>query len=363
MTKPTQSGTILDNYDLSKNNTMALSCTASHAVILDNADTLADDIRLAIDFAKHRQLATFVLSGGSNVLLPRRLDALVLLPRLLGIEVLSESDDGVTIQVACGENWHDFIKTCLNQGWYGLENLALIPGLVGASPVQNIGAYGVQVSDFIEKVIAYDLTDGHRHEFDNTACAFEYRHSFFKDNPNRYLISHVVFKLHKNANQVLTSYGDLSTVSGDIAKAHGRNTLHPCDVFDAVVQIRQAKLPDPNVLANCGSFFQNPIIPMADFTRLKATFADLPSYPIDDDFIKIPAGWLIDKAGLKGKGIAPILTHQKQALVLTNHAPYIATQDDIATAQAFIIKTVFERFGVTLVREPVWVDEKGTTPT
>lgn len=362
-TAPNTSANIIKHYDLSKNNTMALSCTASHAVILDNADTLQDDISSAIKFAKQANLATLVLSGGSNVLLPSQLDALVLLPRLTGIDIICQDDTSISIQVACGENWHDFIKTCLNHGWYGLENLALIPGLVGASPVQNIGAYGVQVSDFIEKVIAFDLTCGTQRVFDNQACDFNYRHSFFKDNPNRYLISHVVFKLHKNTNQVLTNYGDLAQVAQAFAEQNARTAPHPIDVFHAVVQIRQAKLPDPAVLANCGSFFQNPIIAMADFTRLKASFADLPSYPIDDDFIKIPAGWLIDQAGLKGKGIAPILTHQKQALVLTNHAPHTATQDDIKTTQDFIIKTVQDKFGVTLVREPVWIDEKGKTPT
>lgn len=347
---------VLNDYDLSKNNTMALSCIAKHAMILDDADTLADDISHAIDFAKANMLGMFVLSFGSNVILPSTLNTLVLLPRLLGIDVLSEDDDSVTLQVACGEHWHEFIQTCLSRGWYGLENLALIPGLVGACPVQNIGAYGVQVSDFITKVIAFDLGTGQRHEFDNTACDFDYRHSFFKDNPNRYLISHVVFTLHKDTNKVLTNYGDLAQVASDFAHQNARLTPHPTDVFHAVVQIRQSKLPDPTILANCGSFFQNPIIPMSDFVRLKENFTKLPSYPIDDNFIKIPAGWLIDQAGLKGKGIFPILTHEKQALVLTNHAPYTATQADILTAQNFIIKTVQDKFGVTLVREPVWVD-------
>lgn len=346
---------ILNHYDLSHNNTMALSCTARHAMILDSSDTLADDIRHAIDFAAQHSLPLFVLSFGSNVILPNELNALVLLPRIKDIKVLDDNDDSVTLEVACGENWHEFIQACLDKGYYGLENLALIPGLVGACPVQNIGAYGVQVSDFITKVIAYGLTDGQRHEFEADACQFDYRHSFFKDNEGRYLISHVIFKLHKDECKTLTNYGDLSVMAQYFATKNSRDLPHPIDVFHAVIAIRESKLPSPAVLANCGSFFQNPIIPIVQFNALKAEFLDLPSYPIDDQVIKVPAGWLIDKAGLKGKGIAPILTHQKQALVLTNHAPYTATQHDIRTTQDFIVRTVQDKFGVTLVREPVWV--------
>lgn len=347
---------ILTHYDLSHANTMALSCVARHAMILDSDQRLADDLAVALAFAKNANLPIFVLSGGSNVILPSTLNALVLLPKTTGIQLISQTEQSVTLQVACGENWHQFIQTCLNQGYYGLENLALIPGLVGACPVQNIGAYGVQVSDFIDKVIAYDLQTGQACTFDNTACDFGYRHSFFKDNPNRYLISHVVFRLQKAPN-ILTNYGDLADVSGKIASKNGRTTPTPMDVFDAVVQIRQSKLPDPAVLANCGSFFQNPVIPIKQFHELKAKFSDLPSYLVNDDFIKLPAGWLIDKAGLKGKGIFPILTHEKQALVLTNHRPRRASQHDIKTTQDFIINAVKTMFGVSLVREPVWLDE------
>ena len=345
---------IIPNHDLSHNNTMALSCTACHAMILDDADTLGDDIAAAIDFAKCHELPLFVLSYGSNVILPNTLNALVLMPKIQGIEVVQETNDGITLQVACGENWHDLIKTCLNKGYFGLENLALIPGLVGACPVQNIGAYGVQVSDFITKVIAYDLTDGQRYEFDNTACQFGYRYSFFKANAGRYLISHVIFTLHKDP-KVLTNYGDLASLAQEFANNNKRDAPHPIDVFHAVISIRQSKLPDPAVLANCGSFFQNPIVSMSQFTILKEQFANLSGHLITDDLIKIPAGWLIEQAGLKGGGVAPILTYDKQALVLTNHAPHIATQDDIYTAQNFIIRTVQDKFGITLVREPVWV--------
>ena len=350
---------IYSDYNLSDKNTMALCCHASFAVALDNDSTLADDILSAIDFARNRNLSLLVLSGGSNVLLPTRLSAVVLLPKICGITVLDDSDTHVRISVAGGENWHDFIQTCLDSGWYGLENLALIPGLVGASPVQNIGAYGVQVSDFISEVIAYDLTDGTRQVFTSDECQFDYRDSFFKKNPNNYLISHVVFTLHKDPTCVLTNYGDLAVIAQDFATLQGRSTPTPQDIYHAVVQIRQNKLPNPAVLPNCGSFFQNPIIKLEQFTILKERHPELPSYPIDDTVIKIPAGWLIDQAGLKGKGVAPIFTHTEQALVLTNHAPHHATQADISAAQDFITQTVYDKFGVRLVREPVWVHADG----
>lgn len=347
--------TLISDYDLSHNNTMALCSTARFAVLLDDGDTFLDKVKFALEFAKKQSLPLFVLSFGSNVILPSTLNAVVLLPRMQGIEILKENDDSVTLKVACGENWHDFVKFCLTKGWYGLENLALIPGLVGASPVQNIGAYGVQVSDFIKKVIAIDLNDGTEVVFDNFACHFDYRHSIFKEEPNHYLIGYVVFELHKNVHKINANYGDVATVAQAFATKNNRPSPTPHDVFDAVVQIRQEKLPDPAVLANCGSFFQNPIIPIGQFNELKQRFADLPSYLIDDKVIKVPAGWLIDKAELKGKGVFPILTHEKQALVLTNHAPHTASQNDIKTAQDFIIKAVQDKFGIVLVREPVWV--------
>ena len=346
---------IYPHYDLSHHNTMALSCVANVAIIISSPD----DIRHAIDTAHQRQLPLFVLSGGSNVLLPSSLHACVLLPKITGISILQDDDTHITISVGNGENWHDFIGYCLTQGWYGLENLALIPGLVGASPIQNIGAYGVQVSDFIDHVIAYDLQTGERVRFDNDDCQFEYRHSIFKQNPNRHLITEVVFRLHKDPTKVLTNYGDLAQVATQHAQAHARHTPTPQDVFDAVVEIRQSKLPDPAVLANCGSFFQNPIITQAYYQTLKQNHPSLPHYPVNDTHVKVPAGWLIDQAGLKGKGVAPILTHAKQALVLTNHAPHTATQDDIKTAQTLIVQTVQEQFGITLVREPVWVSQEG----
>lgn len=339
--------TIFFDYDLTYLNTMALACHAKKAIVLNHKKKL--DL---LDKNKHY----FILSGGSNVLLPKNLDSTVLLPRFKGISILEQSDDFVVIDVMAGENWHEFVVYTLSKGWYGLENLALIPGLVGASPIQNIGAYGVSVSDFIVGVTTYHLQIGQSQQITKKACQFGYRDSIFK-HTNQQLITSVQFKLHKNSKKVNVSYGDLSMVAKKYANS---DTLTAHHVMQAVMDIRTQKLPNPDDLPNCGSFFQNPIITIHQFNELKQRFVDLPSYPIDDKVIKIPAGWLIDKAGLKGGGIAPILTHKNQALVLTNHAKGLATQKHIKKSQDFIVKSVFERFGVTLMREPVWVNQDGS---
>lgn len=341
--------------DLSYENTMALACVAKTVITLIQESQIAN----AVEYANTHNLPVFVLSGGSNVILPTRLEACVLLPKFLGYQALNETDEYVWVEVSAGENWHEFVQICLSHGWYGLENLALIPGLVGASPIQNIGAYGVQVSEFIEKVIAYDLQNGNQVVFDNADCCFGYRQSFFKQHPNRYLIGRVLFKLHKDSRRMVTSYGDVLQIASQYAKEHG-GELSPQDVFDAVVQIRQSKLPDPQVLANCGSFFQNPIIGQKVYQRLLEQFADMPCYVVDDHHVKVPAGWLIERAGLKSKGVFPILTHQHQALVLTNHQPYVATQHNVDVARRYIIDVVKQQFGIVLVSEPVWINTQAT---
>ncbi len=345
---------IYHHYDLSAYNTMALSCTARTAIILHDAaalPALAERIRTE---------PFFVLSGGSNVLLPSQLDATVILPRFLGLSIIDETADSLLLQVAGGENWHELVLHSIAQSWYGLENLALIPGLAGAAPVQNIGAYGVQLEDVLHSVTAFEWATGEFITLTRSDCDFRYRHSLFKDQPNRYLITAITLKLHKDATRTLTNYGDVATEAAALACAAHRDTITPADVCQAIIAIRSSKLPDPAKLANCGSFFQNPIIPIAQFHALQKDYPTLPSYSVDEAHIKIPAGWLIDQAGLKGTGIAPIMTHTQQALVLTNHAPLSASQRDIEAAQDFIVRTVQDKFGVILVREPVWVNSDGS---
>ena len=345
--------------DLAHDNTMALACVAD-AVI-----TLTDEAQLDAFIATHANgtasnLPLFVLSGGSNVLLPAKLNAIVLQPQMRGIHVIAQTADYVDIAVMAGENWHDLVVYTVTQGWYGLENLALIPGLTGAAPVQNIGAYGVQLEDRLEYVRAYHLPTKTWHHLTTADCQFGYRDSIFKRAPNTWLISCVGFRLHTDANKILASYGDVQTVAQHRAKEQGRQQATPADVMQAIINIRQQKLPDPKQLPNCGSFFQNPIIAQKQFKSLQATYPDIVGYPMPHAMVKVAAGWLIEQAGLKGGGIAPIITHQQQALVLTNHAPYQASQDDVANAQRYIADAVYKKFGVQLSREPVWVNSDGS---
>lgn len=345
--------------DLAHNNTMALACVAD-AVI-----TLTDEAQLDAFMASHAEgtesnLPLFVLSGGSNVLLPAQLKATVLQPKMRGITVTAQTNEYVDIEVMAGENWHDLVVHTVNQGWYGLENLALIPGLTGAAPVQNIGAYGVQLEDCLEYVRAYHLPTKTWHHLTKADCEFGYRDSIFKRAPNTWLISCVGFRLHTDSSKILASYGDVQTVAQRYAEEQGHQKVTPADIMQAIISIRQQKLPDPKQLPNCGSFFQNPIIPQKQFTSLQATYPDIVGYPMPHAMVKVAAGWLIEQAGLKGGGIAPIITHQQQALVLTNHTPYQATQNDVANAQRYISDTVYKKFGVQLSREPVWVNTDGS---
>ena len=347
------------SVDLSHSNTMALACVADVVV------TLTDEAQLdafMAGYGKDAELTKplFVLSGGSNVLLPANLNAIVLRPQMCGIIMTAQTDRYVDIEVMAGENWHDLVMYTVAQGWYGLENLALIPGLTGAAPVQNIGAYGVQLEDCLEYVRAYHLPTQTWHHLTAADCQFGYRDSLFKRAPNTWLITRVGFRLHTNANKILASYGDVQTVAQRYAEQQGRMQPVPADVMQAIIDIRQQKLPDPKQLPNCGSFFQNPIIPQAQFITLQSAHPTIVGYPMPDAMVKVAAGWLIEQSGLKGGGLAPIMTHQQQALVLTNHSPYQATQADVAKAQNHIANIVSKIFAIELSREPVWVNADGS---
>lgn len=346
--------------DLTTFNSMALQSHAKSHLHLHHID----EILPVFSELKSTQTPYVILSGGSNSILPPRLDATVVSPNLLGQTILAETDDTITLQVMAGENWHDFVVKCTQQGWYGLENLALIPGWVGSCPVQNIGAYGVQVEDVIETVTALHIPTLTWRTLSNRECQFAYRDSLFKQQAGDWLITTVTFTLSKIPNPTM-QYGDVATVASDIAKTQTAKSANnpsptPLDVMHAIIQIRASKLPDPKILPNCGSFFKNPIVDTAVVANLLKTFPNLVHYPTSDtDKIKVAGGWLIEHAGLKGKGIYPILTHAKQALVLTNHAPHTATQAEIKTAIHFIQEAVLAKFGILLEPEPVWIEENG----
>lgn len=344
--------------DLIEYNTMHLACQADRLITL----TQESDIEPAVAELDKLGAPIFVLSGGSNVILPEALHASVLHPAYKGIEILAEDANSITLEVMGGENWHELVVYTVNQGWYGLENLALIPGLVGASPVQNIGAYGVQLEDYMTHVKAFHLPTQTWHNFDKADCQFSYRDSIFKQQAGQWLITRVGFKLHKDALKVNANYGDVSSLALAKAQADKRSAISAKDVMQAIIEIRQSKLPDPNQLPNCGSFFKNPIIDNGQFTTLSAKYPNIVGYPVGDEHTKVAAGWLIDNAGLKGKGIAPILTHKKQALVLVNHSTADsstpASQHDILATQQLIQQTIQDQFGVALEREPVWVNNE-----
>ncbi len=358
----TSAQNIYTHYDLSHVNTMALACVADTAVILTTEAQLDDFMACykAENLKDNPEPSLFVLSGGSNVLLPTQLQAIVIRPLISGITVINETAAYVDIEVMAGENWHDLVVYTVSRGWYGLENLALIPGLTGAAPVQNIGAYGVQLEDCLLSVRAYHLPTHTWHNLSKADCKFGYRDSIFKRVPNTWLITRVSFRLHTNDLKVSASYGDVQSVAQDYAKQQGRKQAYPIDVMHAIIDIRKLKLPNPSVLPNCGSFFQNPVIGHDEFAALQAQYPNIVGYPLADRTIKVAAGWLIEQAGLKGGGIAPIMTHQQQALVLTNHSPYQATQTEVAQAQAYITNCVYQKFAISLVREPVWVNANGS---
>lgn len=335
----------MPSHDLTEFNTLSLGAVAPRMLRYRSADQLP---LITQQLAEGNEV--FVLGGGSNVVLAPRLSSLVVKVESAGIRLLDERDGYRIVEAEAGESWHAFVAHCVRQGWGGLENLALIPGTVGAAPVQNIGAYGVELDQRLHRVIAWDLHQGTLHEFRPDECGFSYRDSMFKQaGMGRWLILKVQFALPKSWQAVLT-YPDL--------KRHERLTqlgtaVTPQDVFDAVCQIRRSKLPDPDVLANAGSFFKNPVVSAATYQRLKQQWPELVAYAQDSGDWKLAAGWLIEKAGWKGRRLGPVGMHDRQALVLVNYRD--ATAQDVACLAQRVRDDVHQHFGVHLEQEPVMV--------
>ena len=325
-------------------NTLSLDVTASHYLKVHSTQDLVD----GLDYAKQQQLNVLILSGGSNMLLPQYIHALVMHMDIQGIENITEDEQSKTIRVAAGYIWHDFVLWTTEQHLYGLQNLALIPGLVGASPVQNIGAYGVEVGEFIESVQVYDRQIEKFDTIFAKDCDFSYRHSIFKDDPNRFIITHVTFKLLKHPHLVL-NYGDLRQAVGDEQTAE--------NLQKQIIQIRQSKLPDPKDYPNVGSFFKNPIIQQQVCDLLVEKFPYLPHYPQAQNNAKIAAGWLIDQSGWKGKQHGMVGMFHKQALVLVNYGQ--ASLTDVQATYRAVQHDVYQKFNILLEPEPVLFDETG----
>lgn len=330
--------------DLGPFNTLGLASRAL-CVSFDSLDQLPAITQLATAGKR-----LFVLGGGSNVVLAQRINAVVIRTATRGIQVVQQDDQHVFVRAQAAEPWHDFVAYSLSQGWYGLENLALIPGTVGAAPVQNIGAYGVELDQRVHSVQAWNIPEGRMVEFSAQDCAFSYRDSLFKRAPaGRWLIVSVCFRLSKVWKPVV-SYPDL--VRHPRILAAGEH-LAPSDVFESVCAIRRAKLPDPAVLGNAGSFFKNPVVSHAHFLRLKAAWPGIVAYAQPGGDWKLAAGWLIDQAGWKGYRSGPVGVHQRQALVLVNYGG--ASAHDIIELATEIRTDVQEKFGVALEQEPVAV--------
>jgi len=319
---------------------MALPCRAARYFLLNN-DAVIEDF-----FSNHTG-EVLVLGGGSNVLLPPQIALPVVQLGHDGIALIEQTETSVRLNVGASVVWDTLVAWTVAQGFYGLENLSLIPGSVGAAPVQNIGAYGVELKDSLVRVRAYDRAQQCFVDLSNNDCAFAYRDSIFKRHSGRYVITEVSLELSKTPRFVL-GYGELKPLSDQA-------NLCLQQVRDNVIEVRQAKLPDPEQLPNTGSFFKNPILTSDAFDTLKQRFADVPAYPQENGMVKVAAGWLIDQLGMKGFALGGAQVHAQQALVLTN--PNQAAQQDVLSLAAHIQKAVSERYNIQLEIEPVVISE------
>ncbi|AWG21566.1 UDP-N-acetylenolpyruvoylglucosamine reductase [Flavobacterium faecale] len=288
----------------------------------------------------------FILGGGSNMLLTQNIEALVIHIDLKGKKIIKEDDDFVWVESQAGENWHEFVLWTIEQDFGGLENMSLIPGNVGTTPVQNIGAYGAEIKDTFVSCDAVAIEDQECKTFFKDECAFGYRESVFKNEvKDQYIITSVVFKLTKRNHKINISYGD---IAGELAK---NNITTPTlkEVSNAVIAIRKSKLPDPKELGNSGSFFKNPIVSKKDFEPIHAKFPEMKFYDISETEVKVPAGWLIEQAGFKGKRFGDAGIHKNQALVLVNYGG--ATGQEILAVSRDIQQTIFKTFGIQIEAE------------
>jgi len=326
---------IQQNISLKKYNTFGIDVNAKRFIAIDSLYALKELLQ------KEKEL--FLISGGSNMLLTRDVEKLVVHLNLKGISIDQENENNVYLTVNAGENWHDFVLWCIDQNYGGIENLSLIPGNVGTCPIQNIGAYGVEVKDVITKVEALEIESGSLVTFSNSDCDFGYRDSIFKRRAKgKYILTSVSFKLTKGKHQLNTSYG---AIEKELA-SNGITKPSIKDVSNAVIAIRQSKLPDPKEIGNSGSFFKNPVISKVHFDDLQKKFPAIPSYPVSENEIKVPAGWLIEQSGFKGKRFGEYGVHEKQALVLVNYGN--ASGEAIYKLAQKIQQTIKENFDINL---------------
>ncbi|MBO7569128.1 MAG: UDP-N-acetylmuramate dehydrogenase [Bacteroidaceae bacterium] len=320
------------NYSLLNHNTFGMDVKARRYVEYDSEDELKALIPTLSGVVLH-------IGGGSNLLFKGNFDGIVLHSAIKGIEVMEETADMVLVRVGAGEVWDDFVAWAVEHGYGGVENLSLIPGEVGASAVQNIGAYGVEAKDIIVLVDAMELSNGQKRIFGNQECDYAYRQSIFKNQlKGKYAITYVTYRLQKQPMLKL-EYGNIRAVLGD------REEVTIADVRQTIIDIRNAKLPDPKVQGNAGSFFMNPVVSREKFLSIQKDYPQMPFYEVEGG-VKIPAGWMIDQCGWKGKSLGRAGVHDKQALVLVNLGG--ATSDEIITLCDTICHDVHEKFGIDI---------------
>ena len=331
---------IQENTSLKTLNTFGIAANAKYLLPFSNTDELGSILKSDL----YQQEAHFILGGGSNILFTKDVEALVLKNEILGKELVREDEEHVWIKFGAGEAWHACVLWAIEKNLGGIENLSLIPGTIGAAPMQNIGAYGVEIRTLIESVEAIEKVTGALKVFSNADCEFAYRESVFKRAlKNQYIITHVTLRLSKK-HELKLSYGAIK----DELKTRGITAPTIKDISDVVIAIRESKLPNPKEIGNAGSFFKNPVVDTDDFKDIQSKHADMPFYE-QLDGIKIPAGWLIEKAGWKGFIDGEIGVHKKQALVLVNYGGGAGL--DIYNLSKRIINDVQTRFGIKLQRE------------
>ncbi len=332
---------IEDNVALKPYNTFGIEANAKHMATC----TSVDDFNELRGWKNFNTSPKLILGGGSNILFTKDYDGLVIKNDFKGIELVEDDGENLVIKAGAGENWHQFVMHCVSNGYAGIENLSLIPGNVGASPMQNIGAYGVEIKDVFHQLTAVDMSSGEEVIFKLDECNFGYRESIFKNTAkDKYIITSVAYRLKRTA-QFNTSYGAIEQELENM----GVTELSISAISQAVINIRSSKLPDPSKIGNAGSFFKNPVVPVELADKIRKDYPNLASYPIDTAHVKLAAGWLIEQSGWKGKKLGDYGVHDKQALVLVNYGN--AKGIDIFDLSEQIKVSVKNKFGVELERE------------
>jgi UDP-N-acetylmuramate dehydrogenase len=326
-------------YSLKSYNTFGVQCLARIFAEASNPD----DLQTIVSVFREDHRPKLILGGGSNLLFTDDFNGVVMYPNLKGYEVVDQDGNHVKVKAYAGENWDKFVSYCVSKKWGGVENLSLIPGNVGACPIQNIGAYGVEVKDVIEMVEAIDLQTGDVRFFSNKECRFGYRDSIFKhESRDKYVITSVTFKLSKNPTFNI-NYNDVTEELKNFEE------INIGSIRQSIINIRRRKLPDPEKLGNAGSFFKNPVVPVDIFDAIKKEFADSPSFPVDNAHVKVPAAWLIQTSGWKGKREGNVGTHETQPLVIVNYGE--ASGKEIFEFGKKIQDSVHQRFNIELEME------------